>query len=237
MLLSGKKILVLGFASKRSIAFGIACSLAEHGAEIVLSVANDKLAQRAKLDCEHIPDLSIYTLDVSEEKNIENAMQAIHKDHPIIDGIVHAVAYAPKESLQGHITDNLTSEGFHSSLNISVYSFLKIAKFAPQLMPNGGSMCALSYIGANQAFPGYNLMGIAKASLEASIRYLALDMGKYQIRVNGISAGPIRTLASSAIGDFRNMLDHSDYGRIDPLARRAAEVGLFNLFRQHLCAG
>ena len=227
MLLTGKKLLIFGFASTRSIAWGIALSAAKHGAELILCCANEKLAAKANLACTdaNLKNTSIYTLDVSDEKLTQQVLQDIHQDHPAIDGIIHAIAYAPRESLQGNITDNITAEGFMNSLNISVYSFLNIAKMAPSMMPHGGAMLTLSYIGANQAMPGYNIMGLAKASLESSVRYLAMDLGKHKIRVNGISAGPIRTLAAAAISDFRSMLAFSEKNA--PLAGETtiAEVG------------
>ena len=227
MLLTGKKILIFGFASTRSIAWGITQSVVKQGAEVVLCCASEKLSSKAQLACQDIglPNTDVFTLDVSDELGTQQVLTDIHAQHPVIHCMVHAIAYAPRESLHGSITENITAQGFMNSLNVSVYSFLNIAKMAPKMMPDGGSMLTLSYIGANQAMPGYNIMGLAKASLESSVRYLALDLGKHKIRVNGISAGPIRTLAAAAISDFRDMLSFTEKNA--PLAGETsiAEVG------------
>ena len=206
MILQDRTILIMGYASKRSIAYGIATSANQQGAKLIICCANEKLSEKAKSDFETLNHVDIYTLNVENEEHIHQILENIHQKHPIIDGIVHAIAYADRTALQGDLTDHLKSTHFSEAQHISVYSLISVAKLAPKLMPNGGSILTLSYIGSQKAMPGYNVMGIAKASLEATVRYLALDLGKHHIRVNAISAGPIRTLAASAIGNFRDML-------------------------------
>ena len=206
MILQNSTILILGYASKRSIAYGIASSANTQGARLIICCANDKLTERAKLDFESFSHVDLYTLNVEKEEDIHQTLTMIHEKHPCIDGIVHAIAFADRRALQGDLTDHVLGSHLSEAQHISVYSLISIAKMAPRLMPKGGSILTLSYIGAQRAMPGYNIMGITKAALEATVRYLALDMGKHHIRVNAISAGPIRTLAASAIGNFKDML-------------------------------
>ncbi|MBM4211358.1 MAG: enoyl-ACP reductase [Gammaproteobacteria bacterium] len=206
MILTDQTILILGYASKRSIAYGIAQQANAHGAKLIICCANDKLTERAESDFNDFKHVSLYTLNVEKEDDIQKTLHKIHQTHPNIQGIVHAIAYADRTALQGDITDHISAEIFSQAQHISVYSLIGISKHAPLLMPNGGSILTLTYIGSQRAMTGYNVMGVAKASLESAVRYLALNMGKHNIRVNAISAGPIRTLAASAIGNFQEML-------------------------------
>jgi enoyl-[acyl-carrier protein] reductase I len=207
--LAGKRALIVGVASNRSIAWGIAQAMHREGAELAFTYQNKRLQPRVeKLAGECDSDIAV-PCDVEEDRQIEMVFEHLDNYWDHLDILVHSVAYAPKEELEGDYLDNVTRNGFRMAHDISSYSFAALAKFGRQMM-NGrnGAMLTLTYLGSVRAMPNYNVMGLAKASLEANIRYLAYTLGPDGIRVNGISAGPIRTLAAAGIGNFRKMLDH-----------------------------
>ena len=224
--LEGKKALVLGIASNRSIAWGISDSLRKNGAELAFTYQNDKLKERvAKLAAECESDI-IMPCDVAEDGSIKNMLDQLSAKWSEFDIIVHSLAFAPREELEGNYVEKTTKEGFMSAHSISSYSLLELCKESkPMLKGSSPSVISLSYLGAVRGMPNYNVMGVAKASLEANVRYLAYAMGEDNIRVNCISAGPIKTLAAAGITDFRKMLDHVE--KNSPLKRNVTikEVG------------
>jgi len=224
--LEGKKALVLGIASNRSIAWGISDSLRKNGAELAFTYQNDKLKERvAKLAAECESDI-IMPCDVAEEGSIKNMLDQLSSKWSEFDIIVHSLAFAPREELEGNYVEKTTKEGFMSAHSISSYSLLELCKESKQMLKGSSpSVISLSYLGAVRGMPNYNVMGVAKASLEANVRYLAYAMGEDNIRVNCISAGPIKTLAAAGITDFRKMLDHVE--KNSPLRRNVTiqEVG------------
>ncbi len=206
--LTGKRALVVGVASDRSIATGIAEAMHRQGAELAFTYQNDKLRKRVEeFAAECGSDISL-PLDVGDDAQIEAAFAALGQRWDGFDIVVHSVAFAPREELQGSFVDAVTREGFRQANDISAYSLAALAKAARPMLRPGGALLALTYLGAVRVLPNYNVMGLAKASLEACIRYLAASMGPDGIRVNGISAGPIRTLAASGISGLRSMLDY-----------------------------
>ncbi|WP_439814897.1 enoyl-ACP reductase FabI [Zavarzinia sp. CC-PAN008] len=223
-LLSGKKGLVMGVANDRSIAWGIAKSAHDHGAELAFTYQGDALAKRVRPLAEQVGSSIVLPCDVSDLASLDAAFAAVNEAWGGLDFVIHAIAYSDKDELKGRYIDT-SPENFAQSLSISCYSFTAIAKRAEALMNNGGSLITLSYYGAEKVTPHYNVMGVAKAALEASVRYLAVDLGAKGIRVNAISAGPIKTLAASAIGDFRYILKWNEYN--SPLKRNVTidEVG------------
>ncbi len=206
--LQGKRVLIVGVASNRSIAWGAAQAMQREGAELAFTYQSDKLHQRVRnLAGECGSDL-VVPCDVSSDEQVKGVFDALSKHWDGLDCIVHSVAYAPKEQLEGPYVDVVTREGFAIAHDISSYSFAALAKFgAPMMADRNGALVTMSYLGAVRTVPNYNVMGIAKASLEANMRYLADCLGPRGIRVNAVSAGPIRTLAASGISDFRNMLN------------------------------
>ena len=204
--LKGKRALITGVASNRSIAWGIAQSMAREGAELVLTYENDKLGGRAEKFAAELGSAKTIICDVSQDSSIAKMKDELanHWDH--LDILVHSIAYAPREELEGMYLDAVTREGFRTAHEISSYSFAALAKSLRGMMSEGGAMLTLSYIGAERSMPGYNVMGLAKASLEANVRYLAQSLGSEGIRVNGISAGPIKTLAAAGIKGLKQML-------------------------------
>lgn len=215
-LLAGKKALVFGVANKYSIAWAIAEAFHQQGAEVGLSYAIPQLEKRVRPLAEEIGATFVEKCDVSSDEEID-ALFAKAADHfGTIDILVHAVAFAPSEELEGRFYDT-SREGFRIAMDISVYSFIALAQRAYQLMPDGGSMLTMTYYGAEKVVPHYNVMGTAKAALEASTRYLAADLGPHNVRVNAISAGPIKTLAAAGIAGFRKMLGY--VGERAPLRR------------------
>ena len=206
--LAGKRALVVGVASDRSIATGIAEAMHRQGAELAFTYQNDKLRKRVEeFAAQCNSDISL-PLDVGDDAQIEAAFTALGQRWDGFDIVVHSVAFAPREELQGSFVDAVTREGFRQSHDISAYSLAALAKAAKPMLRPGGALLAMTYLGAVRVLPNYNVMGLAKASLEACIRYLASSMGPDGIRVNGISAGPIRTLAASGISGLRSMLDY-----------------------------
>ena len=214
--MAGKRGLVMGVANERSIAWGIAKTAAEHGAELAFTYQGDALLKRLEPLAQSVGSDTIMQCDVTEDRSIEEAFALITKKWGKLDFLVHAIAYSDKEELKGEYV-NTTRENFLRSLDISCYSFTSVAKNAADLMENGGSLLTLSYYGSERVMPHYNVMGVAKAALEASVRYLAVDLGGQGIRVNGLSAGPMKTLAASGIGDFRYILKWNQYN--SPLKR------------------
>ena len=214
--MAGKRGLVMGVANERSIAWGIAKTAAEHGAELAFTYQGDALLKRLEPLAQSVGSDTIMQCDVTEDRSIEEAFALIRKKWGKLDFLVHAIAYSDKEELKGEYV-NTTRDNFLRTLDISCYSFTSVAKHAADLMENGGSLLTLSYYGSERVMPHYNVMGVAKAALEASVRYLALDLGGQGIRVNGLSAGPMKTLAASGIGDFRYILKWNQYN--SPLKR------------------
>ncbi len=210
--LAGKRYLIVGVASDRSIATGIAEAMHREGAELAFTYQNEKLKSRVVKAAERYgsSEAFCYPCDVASDEEIESVFTALGSQWDGLDGIIHAVGFAPGNELDGNFAEVATREGFRIAHDISSYSFVALAKAGRQMMANrNGSLLTLTYHAARQTVPNYNVMGLAKASLEASVRYLASSMGPEGIRVNGISAGPIRTLAASGIKKFRSMLDYN----------------------------
>ncbi|MFT4967018.1 MAG: enoyl-[acyl-carrier protein] reductase I [Candidatus Deianiraeaceae bacterium] len=202
-LMKGKKGVIMGLANKMSIAYGIAKSLVENGAEVVLTYQGEVLLKRIQPIAEELGIKIIIECDVSTDETIERTFKEIHKEVGNIDFIVHSIAYSDKNQLRGNVYDT-TRENFNLTMDISCYSFIAICRYAQPYLNENASLLTLTYYGAEKYIPHYNIMGVAKAALEASVRYLSVDFGKEKkIRVNAISAGPIKTLAASGIGDFK----------------------------------
>lgn len=206
-ILEGKKALIFGVANKRSIAWGIARAFHEHGAEVGISYGIPQLEKRARPLAESIGATFIERCDVTKEEDIEAVFAKAKAHFGSIDILVHSIAYAPREELEGRFVDTSRS-GFSTALDISAYSLVALARGAMPLMSPGGSILTMSYFGAEKVVPHYNVMGVAKAALEASVRYLASDLGPDGLRVNAISAGPIKTLAAAGVSGFRKMLTY-----------------------------
>lgn len=214
--MQGKRGLIMGVANNHSLAWGIAEKLHQHGAELAFTYQSDVLHKRLQPLAESLNSNVLIPCDVGQENGIANAFEELKKNWDSIDFVVHAIAFADKEELKGKYV-NTSKTNFLNSLDISCYSFTKVCQHASQMMTNGGSLVTLTYYGAEKVMPHYNVMGVAKAALEASVRYLAVDLGEDNIRVNGISAGPVKTLAASGIGDFRYILKWNQYN--SPLKR------------------
>ena len=213
-IMKNKKGLIMGVANERSIAWGIAKKLSEEGAQLAFSYQSEGFKRRLIPLMDSINAKKCYECDVSKDKNdkssIENFMRQINNDWKEIDFVVHALAYSDKEELKGKYV-NCSRENFLNSLDISAFSFTRLAKSAfPLMNSKGGSLLTLSYLGAERTTPNYNVMGVAKSALEASIKYLAMDLGKSNIRVNGLSAGPVKTLAGAAISGARHVYRYSE---------------------------
>ena len=223
-LMAGKRGVVFGVANNRSIAWGITKAIAEQGGEVALTFQGEALKKRVGPLAEQIGSKLVLPCDVTDTASVDAVFDTLKAEWGSIDFLVHAVAFSDKDQLDGRYVDT-TEENFVKTLLISCYSFTALAKRAEALMPNGGSLLTLSYYGAEKVMPHYNVMGVAKAGLEASVRYLAADLGKNNIRVNAISAGPIKTLAASGISDFRYILKWNEYN--SPLRRTVSieEVG------------
>src|SRR5277367_2895186 len=223
-LMAGKRGLIMGVANDRSLAWGIASVAAAHGAELAFSYQGDALGKRVRPLAASVGSEFVEPCDVADDASLDALFAKIAAEWGELDFLVHAIGFADKEDLKGGYTKT-TRAGFHLALDISAYSFTAVAQRAAPLMKNGGSMLTLSYLGAERVMPHYNVMGVAKAALEASVRYLAVDLGGKNIRVNAISAGPIKTLAASGIGDFRVILRWNEINA--PLKRNVTttEVG------------
>lgn len=219
-LMQGKKGLVMGVANSHSIAWGMAQALHEHGAEIAFTFQGDAFGKRVKPLAESIGSSIVIDCDVSKEDDLDNVFEILEKEWGEIDFIIHAVAYSNKDELQGHYVDT-TLENFVQTMHISCYSFTSVMRRAAPLMKNGGSAITLSYLGAEKVMPNYNVMGVAKAALESSVRYLAADLGEQNIRVNSISAGPMRTLAGAVIGGARTTFK---YNKVKSPLNRTVEL-------------
>lgn len=207
--LSGKRALIVGVASNRSIAYGIAEAMKREGAELAFTYQNERMKERVEKFAAEFQSEIVVPCNVESDQEIEAVFDHLDDYWDGLDILVHSVAFAPKEELEGDFLDGITREGFRIAHDISSYSLAALAKAGRQMMKGrNGSILTLSYLGAVRAMPNYNVMGLAKASLEANVRYLAYSLGPEGTRVNGISAGPIRTLAAAGIGDFRKMLDH-----------------------------
>lgn len=228
-LMAGKRGLIMGVANDKSIAWGIAKALADAGAEMAFSYLGDQFRKRVEPLAQKLGVTRLYDCDVSDEASIDAMFAAIAEDWGEIDFLVHAIGFSDKNELRGRYVDT-SRANFAMTMDVSVYSFTAVAQRAEKLMKNGGSMLTLTYYGAEQVMPHYNVMGVAKAALEASVKYLAEDLGKDGIRVNAISAGPIKTLAASGIGDFRYILKWNELN--SPLRRNVTidDVGRSALY-------
>ncbi len=223
-LMAGKRGLIMGVANNRSIAWGISKACAAHGAELAFTYQGDALKKRVEPLAEELGSKIVVPCDVSDMASIDGAFAALKDKWDSIDFLVHAIAFSDKDELTGRYIDT-TPANFTNTMFISIYSFTAVAQRAEKMMSKGGSMLTLTYYGAEKWMPHYNVMGVAKAGLEASVRYMAADLGEKNIRVNAISAGPIKTLAASGIGDFRYILKWNEYNA--PLRRTVTidEVG------------
>ena len=224
--LTNKRALITGVAGNRSIAWSIAQAMHREGAEIALVCQNEKIGERIQELSKKVDAKILLACDVGSDQQIEKTFSDLSKEWDQLDILVHSLAFAPRDSLSGDFTENTNRESFTLAHEISTYSLTAMARQAYPLMKmHGGSIITLSYLGAERAIPNYNVMGLAKASLEANVRYLAASLGKDNIRVNAISAGPIKTLAASGIKDFRKILSHVETSA--PLKRNVTveEVG------------
>ena len=224
--LTGKKALIVGLASNRSIAYGIAKAFHDQGAELAFTYQNERLKERVQDMAADFNSTLSFPCDVASDTEIQAVFEQLGAHWDALDIVIHSVAFAPADQISGDFVDNVNREGFHIAHDISAYSLVALAKAAlPMMEGTQGAILTLSYYGAEKAVPNYNVMGIAKASLEASVRYLAASLGPRNIRVNAISAGPIRTLAAAGIKDFRKM--QTAYAETTPLRRNITpeEVG------------
>jgi len=216
--LSGKKALIVGVASNRSIAYGIAKAMHREGAELAFSYPNEKLKPRVEKFAAEFGSDMVLPCDVAIDEDIDKLFSSLNQSWDSLDALVHSVAFAPREALNGDYLENLDREAFRIAHDISAYSLSAMAKAARPMMQNtNGAIITMSYLGSERALPNYNVMGVAKASLEASVRYLAAALGPEGIRVNSISAGPIKTLAAAGIGSFKKILDEVEHNA--PLRR------------------
>lgn len=228
-LMQGKRGLIMGVANNRSIAWAIARAIAAQGGEMAFTYMGEALEKRVRPLAASIGSEFLLSCDVGSDAEIDATFEALQKKWGKIDFLVHAIGFADKNFLRGRFVDT-PRQVFSQALDISCYSFAAVAQRAAALMPDGGSLLTLTYLGAERWMPHYNVMGVAKAALEASVRYMAADLGKDNIRVNGISAGPIKTLAASGIGDFSYILKWNRYN--SPLVRNVEldEVGASGLY-------
>ena len=219
-LMSGKKGLVMGVANDRSISWAIAKKAYECGAELAFTYQGEALGRRVIPLGESVGSNIILPCEVSEASSIKNVFEKINSEWGKLDFVIHGIAFSDKEELKGQYIDT-TRSNFTNTMEISVYSFTEVSKFAVPLMNEGGSLLTLTYYGSERVMPHYNVMGVAKAALEASVRYLAVDLGSKNIRVNSLSAGPMKTLAASGIGDFRYILKWNELN--SPLKRNVTQ--------------
>ena len=228
-LMKGKRGLIMGLANDKSLAWGIARKLAEQGAELAFSYQGEALEKRVRPLAESLGSDFLIDCDVSDMDALDTAFETLKARWPTIDFVVHAIGYSDKNQLRGKYYDT-TLDNFLMTMNISAYSLVAVTKRAIEMMPNGGSILTLTYYGAEKVVPHYNVMGVAKAALETSVKYLANDCGPANIRVNAISAGPIKTLAASGIGDFRYILKWNELN--SPLRRNVTidDVGGAGLY-------
>ncbi len=228
-IMTGKRGLIMGLANDKSIAWGIAKALAEHGAELAFSYQGEQLLKRVQPLAAELGSDVVLPCDVTDNDSLDAVFESLKDKWGSLDFIVHAIGFSDKNELRGRYVDT-SAANFEMTMNISVYSFTAVMQRAEKLMTNGGSALTLTYYGAEQVMPHYNVMGVAKAALEASVMYLAEDLGKQKIRVNAISAGPIKTLAASGIGDFRYILKWNELN--SPLRRNVSieDVGKSALY-------
>lgn len=229
MLLNGKNGIIIGVANKHSIAWSIAQSVASQGARLLFNYQNERLKQNVEELVATVPGAKAFACDVANDAEIEALMHHAQKELGRIDFVIHSLAFAPREELTGQFV-NTTRQGFATALDISAYSLVAVTRAAMPLMTEGGSVVTLSYLGAERVVPHYNVMGVAKAALECTVRYLAYDLGPKNIRVNAISAGPIKTLAARGVSGITKMIDiHKEFA---PLRRptEQGEVGDTALF-------
>jgi enoyl-[acyl-carrier protein] reductase I len=227
--MAGKRGLIMGVANDRSIAWGIAAKLAEQGAELAFTFQGEALEKRVRPLAASVDSDLVLPCDVTDEQSVDAVFSTLAEKWGKLDFVLHAIAYSDKEELKGQYVDT-SRENFQRTMDISVYSFTHIAQKATAMMNDGDSLLTLTYYGAERVMPHYNVMGVAKAALEASIRYLAVDLGGRNIRVNSLSAGPMKTLAASGIGDFRYILKWNEYN--SPLKRNVTleDVGGAGLY-------
>ena len=224
--LANKRILITGMISNRSIAYGVAQAMHREGAELAFTYQGERIRDRVSELAQEFGSKLLFPCDVASDAEIEQLFVDLGKNWDKFDGLVHSIAFAPREALSGEFLEGLTREAFHIAHDISAYSFPALAKAAlPMLEGRNAALLTLSYLGAIRTMPHYNVMGLAKASLEASVRYLAMNLGNRGIRVNGVSAGPIKTLAAAGIGDFGKLLGYN--AKHAPLKRNITieEVG------------
>jgi enoyl-[acyl-carrier protein] reductase I len=221
MLLDGKNGLIIGVANKHSIAWAIARSAVNQGARLLFNYQNERLRENVEELVATMPGAKAFPCDVGDDAEIAALMQSVGKETAKLDFLVHSIAFAPREELTGQFV-NTTRQGFATALDVSAYSLVAVTRAALPLMTDGGSVVTLTYLGAERVVPHYNVMGVAKAALEATVRYLAHDLGPKNIRVNAISAGPIKTLAARGVSGISKMVDH--HRAFAPL-RRATEQG------------
>jgi enoyl-[acyl-carrier protein] reductase I len=228
-LMQGKRGLIMGLANDRSLAWGIARKLHEAGAELAFSYQGEALEKRVRPLADQLGSDLLIDCDVSDMAELDKTFAVLAGRWPTIDFVVHAIGFSDKNELRGRYVDT-SLDNFLMTMNISVYSFVAVAQRAAAMMPEGGSLLTLSYLGAERVIPHYNVMGVAKAALETSVKYLAVDLGRDNIRVNAISAGPIKTLAASGIEDFRLILKWNEYN--SPLKRNTTieDVGGAGLY-------
>ncbi|HEX8654659.1 MAG TPA: enoyl-ACP reductase FabI [Allosphingosinicella sp.] len=215
-LMHGKRGLIMGLANDRSLAWGISKALAEHGAELAFSYQGEALEKRVRPLAQQLGADFLIECDVADMADVDRAFDTLKARWETIDFLVHAIGFSDKNELRGKFVDT-SLENFLLTMNISAYSFVAVTRRARAMMREGGSILTLSYYGAEKVIPHYNVMGVAKAALEASVKYLAMDLGPEGIRVNAVSAGPIKTLAASGIGDFRYIMKWNEYN--SPLRR------------------
>ena len=215
-IMDGKRGLIMGVANDRSLSWGIAKAIAAQGGEIAFSFQGEALEKRVRPLAESLGTARLFGCDVTDPASIDAMFASLAAEWPTIDFLVHAIGFSDKNELRGRYVDT-SLDNFLLTMNVSVFSFTTIAQRAIPMMPDGGSLLTLSYYGAEKVIPHYNVMGVAKSALETSVKYLAMDLGPQNIRVNAISAGPIKTLAASGIGDFRYILKWSEYN--SPLRR------------------
>lgn len=221
-ILSGKTIVVMGVANQRSIAWGCTEALIAQGAQVILTYQNDRLKQ--SLQRFVAPDVPLIACDVADDDNVDRAFASIKQQYGAIDGIIHAIAYADKATLEGDFV-NTTKAGYDLAQNISAYSLIAVARAARPMLKPGASLVTLTYFGSERAVPNYNMMGVAKAALEANVRYLARDLGPQQVRVNAISAGAVKTLAVTGIHEHQQLLKLSRSMTVDGEPVKTREVG------------
>jgi enoyl-[acyl-carrier protein] reductase I len=207
-MLKGKKGVIFGIANDHSIAWGIAKKLSENGAELIITYQNEILLKRVKPLSEKLNTILLIECDFSKSESIKSSFKKIEDKHKKIDFVIHAAAFSDKNELNGKYL-NTTKDNFINTLNISCFSFTQISKYASEIMNEGGSLLTLSFYGSNKVMPNYNVMGVAKAALETSVKYLSVDLGDKNIRVNAISAGPMRTLAGAAIANSREVYNYA----------------------------